>query len=301
MDRLDGLQLFVRVAECGSFSKAARAAGIGQPAVSKRIAALEARLGAQLLRRTSRGLSLTEAGQGLYESAVRLLGELDAAEARVGRGQASPAGRLRVAMSPAFGRMYVVPRLAEFLARFPGITVELDISERYVDLVEDGIDVAIRIGRLPDSSLIARRIGSMEAATVAAPRYLERFGEPATPAELERHAAVVFVFRGAPRPWEFAGPSGSLTILPKAVLSTNDAEHIRAAVRAGLGIGHAASWLFAGDLAAGTLRRILAAFTPPPYPISAVSPGGRLVPGKTKVFIDFLAGVCAAEPTLRLR
>lgn len=301
MDRLDVLQLFVRVADTGSFSKAARAAGIGQPTVSKQIAALEARLGAQLLRRTSRGLSLTGAGQDLYDSAVRLLQDLVAAEARIGRGRVSPSGLVRVATSAGLGRMYVVPRLPEFFARFPDIALDLDISERHVNLIEDGIDVAIRIGRLSDSSLVARGIGSMEAVTVAAPSYIERFGEPMTPDDLERHACVVFMFRGAPNPWEFKAPSGTRAILPKGPVRTNDAEHIRAAVRAGLGIGHNASWLFAADIASGAVRRLLREFVPAPYPINAVHPGGRLLPGKVKVFVDFLAQICADEPTLRIR
>lgn len=294
------MQLFVRVADTGSFSKAARASGVGQPAVSKQIATLEARLGAQLLRRTSRGLSLTRAGDDFYESAVRLLGDVEAAESRIGRGQASPSGIVRVALSAGFGRMYVVPRLPEFFARFPDVAVDLDVSERHANLVEDGIDVAIRIGRLTDSTLLARRIGSMQHLTVAAPSYLERCGEPMAPADLEHHAAVVFMFQGAPRPWEFAGPAGAVTVAPKGPVRTNDAEHIRAAVRAGLGVGHSAGWLFAADIASGAVVHLLKAFAPVPYPISAVSPGGRLLPSRVRVFVDFLAQVCDDEPTLRM-
>jgi LysR family transcriptional regulator for bpeEF and oprC len=301
MDRLDVMQLFARIAETGSFSKAARAAGVGQPTASKQITALEERLGAQLLQRTSRGLSLTDAGQAYYENCVRLLGEIEAVESSVGRGQTSPSGVVRVTLSAGFGRMYVVPRLPAFFAQYPDLTVDFEISERHVNLIEDGIDVAIRIGFLSDSTLRARRIGSAQAVTVASPAYLETFGEPTTPADLERHAAVVFMFRGAPRPWEFKGPSGAIAIQPKGGIRTNDAEHIRAAVRASLGIAHNAGWLFAPDIASGAVRVLLGGYAPNLYPIHAVHPGGRIVPTKVKAFIDFVARVCAEEPSLRIR
>jgi len=301
MDRLDVMQLFVRVADSGSFSKAARAAGIVQPTVSKQIAALETRLGAQLLRRTSRGLSLTSAGQDFYESAVRLLAELEAAESRIGHGQVAPSGRVRVALSPALGRMYVVPHLPEFFARFPDVSVDFDISERHVNLTEEGIDVAIRIGRLADSALSSRRIGSVEAVTVASPAYLARHGEPATLSDLERHACVTFMFHGAPYTWQFEGPSGPVAFEPKGPVRTNDAEHIRAAVIAGLGIGHAASWLFAKELASGALKPILNGSAPALYPIHAVFPGGRCVPSKVKIFVEFMTRIFAADPTLKIR
>jgi LysR family transcriptional regulator for bpeEF and oprC len=301
MDRLDVMRLFVRIAETGSFSKAARAAGVGQPTASKQIAALEERLGAQLLHRTSRGLNLTDAGQAYYELSIRLLSEIEAAESSVGRGKTSPSGLLRVALSAAFGRMYVVPRLPEFFARYPDLAIDLDISERHVNLIEDGVDVAIRIGFLADSTLIARRIGSMQLVTVASPEYLDRRGEPATPADLERHTTVVFMSRGAPRPWKFRGPSGVITVEPKGLVRTNDAEHIRAAVRAGLGVTLAAGWLFAPDIASDAVRPLLRDFASDPYPIHAVHPSGRIIPAKVKTFVDFLARVFAEEPSLRIR
>jgi LysR family transcriptional regulator for bpeEF and oprC len=300
MDRLDVMRLFLRVADTGSFSRTARAAGIAQPTVSKQIAALEKRLGAQLLRRTSRGLSVTEAGQAYYESAVRLLGDFDAAEARVGHGQIAPSGRVRVAISAAFGRIYVIPRLPEFFARFPDVSFDFDISERHVNLIEDGIDVAIRMGHLSDSTLLARRIGSMRAMTVATPDYLKAFGEPGTPFDLQGRTGIAFMFQGAVRSWRFKGPDGPLTVTPKEILRTNDAEHIRAAVLAGIGIGHAAGWLFAADVRSGALRHLLQDYTPPPDPINAVWAGGRVLPGKVKVFIDFLADICAGDDHLKI-
>jgi LysR family transcriptional regulator, regulator for bpeEF and oprC len=301
MDRLEALQLFVRVVESGSFSKAARAQNIVQPTVSKAIAALEERLGAQLLHRTSRGLSLTTAGQDYYDATVRLLGELEEAEGRIGRGQVAPAGLVRVASSAALGRMYLVPRLPAFFERFPDVAVQFEISERHVNLIEDGIDVALRIGILADSGLVARRIGSARGVTVASPAYLERRGTPETPAELANHDCVAFVFHGSPRPWTFKGPAGPIVVAPKGKIRSNDAEHIRAGVRAGLGIGHNVSWLYARELASGELRRLLTGYEPDPLPIHAVCPEGRHIPNRVRVFIDFLAETCAADPDLRIQ
>jgi len=301
MDRLDVMWLFVRIAETGSFSRAAREAGVGQPTASKQIALLEERLGARLLQRTSRRLNLTDEGQAYYEASVRLLGEVDAAESAIGRGAISPAGVIRVALSAGFGRMYVVPRLPEFFARYPDLAVDVNVSERHVNLIEDGLDVAIRIGFLADSTLLARRIGSMGVVTVASPEYLRQFGEPKIPADLERHKAVVFTYGGVPRPWLFKGPAGVITLEPVGPIRTNDAEHIRAAVRAGIGVAHNSSWLFAPDIASGAVLPLLGDFAPNPYPIHAVYPGARIVPAKVKVFVDFLAQVFAQEPSLRIR
>jgi LysR family transcriptional regulator for bpeEF and oprC len=300
MDKLDVMRLFVRVVETASFSKAAKAEGIGQPTVSKQVSALEARLGAQLLRRTSRGLSLTSAGEDFYEAAVRLLNDLDAAESRIGRGQVSPSGRIRVATSPAFGRMYIIPKLREFFDLYPDISVDLEISDRHVNLIEESIDVAIRIGNLADSALVARRIGSIEMATVASAAYVARRGIPMVPEDIERHDCVNFMFHGAPRPWEFKTPSGPVTYIPQGRVRSNDAEHIRAAVLSGLGIGHNASWLFASEIASGEVVHLLQDFVPPAYPIHAVSPGRRMS-SKVKVLVEFLADVFAQDPYLKIR
>jgi LysR family transcriptional regulator, regulator for bpeEF and oprC len=285
MDRLNAMQLFARVVESGSFSKAARAEGVVQPTVSKQIAALEDHLGAQLLNRTSRGISLTAAGQDFYDSAVRLLDELDEAEARVGRGQIAPSGLVRVATSAAIGRMYLVPHLPDFFARYPDIRLDFDVSERHVSLIEDGVDVALRIGNLADST----------------PVYLDRFGEPKTPAELAGHACIGFIFQGAPQAWRFNGPVGPIVLEPHGAFRSNDAEHIRAAVLAGVGIGHNASWLYAPAIGAGMLKPLLGDYAPHPNPIHAVCPAGRRVPGRVRAFIDFLAEICAADPHLRIR
>jgi DNA-binding transcriptional LysR family regulator len=300
MDQLEVMRMFVRVVDRGSFSAVAREAGIGQPAVSKQIAALEARLGAQLFRRTSRSLSVTEAGQDFYESALRLVDDLETAVSRVGRGQTVPSGLIRVALAPVFGRLHVLPRLGEFFARFPEIVVEMVVTERTVDLVHEGIDVAITHGSLTDSTVIARKIAATPVVTVATPEHLRRHGEPIRPADLEGRECITFVSGGAALPWRFKDRSGEVVHPPKGHLRTNDAEQIRVAVLAGLGLAHTPGWLFTRELASGEVRRILRRYERDPLPISAVHRGGRRLATKVRVFIDFLAEVFAAEPNLAL-
>ncbi|GAB5096728.1 LysR family transcriptional regulator [Caballeronia sp. HLA56] len=301
MDRIDVMRLFIRVADTGNFSKAARAAGISQPTASKTIAGLEARLGAQLLRRSSRGLGLTEAGQSFYEGAVAIVESVDDVEARVGSGEASPSGMVRVALSPAFGRMCIVPHLPRFCAQFPDVRVEFTVAQRYINLIEEGIDVAIRIGPLSDSTQIARRIGSTEYLTVASPAYTERMGVPKTVDDLVNHECIALMSRDSPRVWPFAGPDGTKEHVPQGPVRSNDAEYVRAAVIAGLGIGHNAGWLYSRDVEEGRLVPLLKAFRPAPFPINAVWPGSRQLPGRTRVFIEFLADLFAADPRLKVR
>jgi LysR family transcriptional regulator, regulator for bpeEF and oprC len=297
LDRLDAMGLFVRVVDSGSFSAVARTLGVGQPAISKQIAALEAHLGAQLLQRTSRSLTLTEAGRDFYESAVRVVSDVEAAESRVGRGRIAPSGLVRANVTPVFGRLYVVPRLREFFARYPGVAVELVVTDRLVNLIEEGIDLGIHNGELSDSSLIARKIAQTPIITVATPAYLAAHGEPETPVELEQHACVIYAPQGAPRAWGFAGPFAHQ---PKGAFRTNDAEQIRAAVLADLGLAHTPGWLFAAEIASGAVRPVLTEFEPARLPISAVRPGGRFLASKVRVFIDYLAEIFAEEPSLAL-
>lgn len=241
--------------------------------------------GARLLNRTARGLSVTAAGQDYYESSVRLLAEFEEADARIGRGQAAPTGMIRVASSAGFGRMYVLPKLPEFFARFPEVAVDFNVSERFISLIEDGIDVAVRIGHLSDSALVARRIGTMTVATVASPAYLERAGELRTPADLTRHDCIGFVHHGALTSWGFNGPAGPMTIEPKGQVRSNDAEHLRAAALSGLGISQSASWLYAPEIASGEVRQILTDYAPHDFPIHAVSAGAcRAAYGCSSIF-----------------
>jgi DNA-binding transcriptional LysR family regulator len=300
MDRFEAIQLFVRVVESGSFSAVAREVGIGQPAVSKQIAALEARLGAQLLRRSARNVSLTDAGQDFFESALRLVDDLQAAESRVGRGQRAPSGLVRVSVAPVFGRLYILPRLPAFYARFADISIELQVTERAVDLVQEGVDLAIHNGALADSSVVAKKIAATPVVTVATPSYLRRRGRPKSPSDLDGQECITFVSQGTTHPWRFKGKFGEIVHQPQGRLRTNDAEQIRAAVLLGLGLAHAPGWLFAEELAAGRVRRLLRSYERDPLPISAVHAGGRRLATKVRVLIDFLAEQLAKDPSLSL-
>ena len=301
MDQITAIRMFVRVAESGSFSAVARETGVGQPAVSKQITALEAHLGAQLLRRSSRSLSLTEAGQDFYESAVRLIYDLAAAESRVGRGQTAPSGLVRATVAPVFGRLHVVPRLPEFFVRYPDINVEVIVTDRIVNLVEDGVDLAIHNGALSDSTSVIRKIAATPVITVASPHYLRKYGEPTTPSELDGHRCVIFAQQGAPKTWGFKGKFGDFEYQPKGRFRTNDADQIRTAVLCHLGLAHSPGWLFAPDIASGDVRRVLRDYEPSPLTISAVHPAGRRLPTKVRVFIDFLVEIFAQEPGLIIR
>ncbi|MEQ5775555.1 LysR family transcriptional regulator [Thalassospira sp. NFXS8] len=300
MDKLDAMRMFVRVVESGSFSQAARDLNISQSTVSKQLAALEARLGIQLLQRNSRMLAVTPAGQDYYEATLDILQDIDLIEERVTEGQSAPAGLIRVSVSPAFGRMFIIPRLAEFRDRFPDILIEMEVSGRHVDLIEEGIDVAIRIGRLSDSALIARHIGDMRMITLASNTYFSRHGTPQNLAELNQHHCISYVYKGDILGWGFLVNGEQVTFDAKGAFRTNDAEHVRGAVLAGLGIAHHASWLFTRELASGEVIRILNAYAPPPYPINAVTSAGRRMPSRVRHFIDFLAAICAGQPELKI-
>lgn len=295
MDRIDALKIFVRVVESGSFSAVARELGVGQPTVSKQVAALERRLGTELLLRSSRKVSLTEAGRDFFDSASKLVADLDAAESRVGRGLRSPSGLVRVSVAPSFGALYIVPRLPEFLRRYPDVSVEVLASDRSAKLIEDGIDVAIRNGELTESSLIARKMGSTPIVVIGSPGYLDEHGEPTKPGDLDRHRCIVFSSQLGPRPWLFGGRDGHVSYLPQARFRTNDGEQIRTAVLAGLGLAQVPHWLCARELKAGSLRRVLRRYEPSALQISAVRPASRRPATRVIAFIDFLAETLAAN------
>ena len=299
MDRFSSLQLFARVVELGSFTRAAKELGIGQPSVSKQIAALEAHLGARLVDRTSRGLRATAAGLDLYNSTIRLLADMEEAEARIRGASKGPVGLVRIATPPVLGRMYIIPRLPDFITRFPEISVELSVAQRLTDLVKEGVDVALRVGSLESSSLVARRIGSIQTITVAVPGYLATHGTPTDPQDLVDHKLVTGQTDGEVLPWRFGGESGPWSMVPLGAVRSNDGEDLRAAVLAGIGITHGPSALFQADLREGRVVRILDAFTPAPVPIHAVCSSGRKMPQRVRVFVDFLAAAFAAEPSLR--
>src|ERR1700736_145370 len=203
MDRLDAMQGLVRVVEKSSFSAVAKERGIGQPAVSKQISALEDELGTELIHRTSRSIVLTEAGNDFYESASRILDDFESATSQIGRGQTSPKGLIRVTVPPTFARLHMVSKLPAFFAAYPDMAVEMAASESPTTIIEDGFDLAIHSGDLPDSTLVARRFAQTMIILVATPQYLARHGAPESPDDLNRFPAVVFVERVSAQPWSF--------------------------------------------------------------------------------------------------
>ncbi|MGY2404095.1 LysR family transcriptional regulator [Pseudomonas sp. SDO5222_S391] len=300
MDHINRMQLFARVVETGSFSSAGKAEGVAQSTVSKEISALEKRLGAQLIRRSARGLSVTEQGRYFYDFALGMLADLDAAETWIRTGDTAPRGRIRVAAPAVLSSRFIAPHLPELLLKHPELSIDMEVSERYVSLVEDGIDVAVRIGVLKDSSLIARRIGSLEPVVVGAPSYLAARGVPRSPTDLETHVCLPFLFQGGSKTWKFRSPQGNINISPSSRLRTNDAESVHAIARAGLGLAQGPRWMFAQDLEQGTLVAVLEEYRADLVPIHAIASGSRRMTGAIKVLVDFIAQKMDGMPHLRV-
>src|SRR5580693_4772358 len=220
VNKLDAMQIFVRVVEKGSFSAVAKERGIGQPAVSKQISALEDELGTELIRRGSRSIALTEPGRDFYESALHILDDLENATSRIGRGQTAPKGLIRVTVPPTFARLHMVSKLPAFFAAYPDMAIEMSTSESPTTIIEDGFDLAIHSGDLPDSTLVARRLGQTMTVLVATPQYLARYGAPKSPEDINRFRSVVFVERGSVQPWSFGSGQDAKRVIPTGVFRT---------------------------------------------------------------------------------
>src|SRR6201984_1061959 len=281
------MQIFVRVIEKGSFSSVARERGIGQPAVSKQISALENELGTELMHRTSRSIALTEAGRDFHESALRILEDFESATSRIGRGQTAPKGLMRVTVPPPFARLHMVSKLPAFFAAYPDMAVELGASESPTTIIEDGFDLAIHSGDLPDSTLVARRFAQTMIILVATPQYLTRHGAPESPDDLHRFRSVVFVERGSIQPWSFGSGRDVKRVIPTGVFRTSDIEQMRMGVLEHLGIAQAPAWLFAAELREGTVIRLLTQFERT-VPILVVRPASRRMPTKVRIFVEHL-------------
>lgn len=284
MDRLAAMAQFVRVVEAGSFSAAARSLGQGQPALSKAIAQLEAYLGTRLLTRTTRALSPTEAGRTFYAHAVAAIDAADAAEAVVRASTAALAGPLRVCAPVTFARLHIVPKLATFLESHPGITLDLVLDDRRIDLVSEGIDLAVRAGPLDDSSLIASHLGHAERVVVAAPHWAA--ANPVDTPDALRDAGSV-IYAGA-RKWIFARDGETRLVALRQGLSVNAVEGQRAAVIAGLGPTIASRWAFADAISNGTVGELLSDWTLPQVDLWLVAPAGRQMTRRARAFADFL-------------
>jgi len=293
MDRLDAMRLFVRLVECGSFSAVGREAGIGQPAVSKRIAALERHLGTQLLMRTSRQVVVTEAGKSLYAPIKRLLDDADALESSAAARHVAPRGIVRLSTAPAHGRLCITPLLPAFFRRYPDVQIALSVSERPVDLIGEGIDIAVRHGSLRDATLAARPLTSADFVLVASHGYLAGRGAPVSLDELDAHDCIVFARGQERRPWAFRKGAERLSYMPHGSLLTGDAEQIRAAVLCGLGISQVPRWLLDKEIAAGEVQVLLPAMQPDPVPVSLVVAAGRRAPARVRVCIDYLVAAFA--------
>src|SRR5689334_19686419 len=264
MDRLKAMQAFVQVVDSGSFSAAARRLNVGQPALSKSIAQLEDRLGVKLLVRTTHGLVPTEAGLNFYERSRRSIEEADEAELAARGAGSGLAGKLCVSAAVTFARLHLMPRLPGFLAQHPDPEMEVVLDERTIDLVREGVDVALRMGKLADSSLTARRIASCRHLVLRTPAYFERAGVPTTPGDLAAHRAVIYGQRGGGAVWPFRREGDELTVTLRGQLHVSAAEGVRAAVFANAGIAITSEWMFAPEIVNGTVKPVLQDWELPP-------------------------------------
>ncbi len=289
MDTLAGLRLFIRVVETGSFSRASADLSLTQPTATKHVAALEARLGARLFHRSTRGVTPTEVGAAYYDKAKAIVRELEEADNLAALMQSRVQGTLRISSSVAFGRRVLTPLVLRFMQQHPGLQIDLSFDDRYVNLVEQGIDLAIRMGRLADSSLGARYLGVNPWVLVASAAYLKRRGTPAAPDALTQHDALIYSSVQGDERWHFAGADGKTLQVPvKGPLRSNNLSALLAAARAGLGLA-ALPWYVAHDsVRDGVLQPLLTAWTLPSQEIHAVYTSPRLVPTKVLGFIDFL-------------
>jgi DNA-binding transcriptional LysR family regulator len=291
MDRLDSMRVFVAVAEQRGFAAAARRLGLSAPSVTRAVAALEDRIGSPLLQRTTRALRLTEAGARYLADCKRILAEIDDAEASAAGSHRDPKGQLGITAPVMFGRMHVAPLLLDFLDRHPLVTARLLLLDRVVDLLEEGLDVALRIAHLPDSALHAVRVGAVRRVVCAAPNYLQRNGVPERPSDLASHSAITFARSPADAEWSFAAPGTGTAerATPSARLSVNAADVAIAAPVAGKGLARVLSYQIAPEIAPGRLAIVLAQYEAPPVPVHLVHLAGRRADAKLRAFIDFAA------------
>ncbi|OQS42801.1 LysR family transcriptional regulator [Chromobacterium haemolyticum] len=289
MDRFSEIRAFVCVAELGSFAAAAERLELSRAVVTKLVSSLEGRLGVRLMHRTTRRLSLTEAGETYLGQAGGLLAELDDLDARLSQGASSPVGRLRVSAPVSFGMRYLGRVVAGFHQQYPQIEVELNLNDRRVDLVEEGFDLGLRVSNLSDSSLVARRLARIRDLVVAAPSYLQRCGTPATPADLAEHQCLLYALTTQPNLWDFTAPDGSSgRVKVKGMLRANNGDILTDAAIHGMGVILQPRFLVEQGLAEGTLVPLLSDYDWHCLDLSAVYPARRHVPGKVRAFVDYL-------------
>jgi DNA-binding transcriptional LysR family regulator len=302
VDSLSEVAVFVRVVELGSFTRAADALEISKAAVSKQVSRLEQRLGARLLHRTTRRLTLTEAGDALYRRSSGALAELSEAEREVAQLTGAPRGLLRVSAPVYFGSVSLAPHLHDFRARYPDITLDLELDDRLVDLVKERFDVAVRISAMTDSSLVARRLAPCPLTVVGSPAYFRRHGVPRTPAELAGHQCLAYALARAPNEWRFRPPRGRwVAVTVASALRSNNDFVLKQAALDGLGLGMFPSFFVERELADGRLRQVLADCETPAASINVVYATRRQLLPKVRAFVDFMAERFAPKDTAARR
>lgn len=289
---LQGLTAFSETVRQGSFAAAARELGLTPSAVAKSVARLEADLGLKLLHRTTREVSLTSDGRDLAERCRRVVDEIGALRSDAEGARGEPSGTLRITAPVTFGKRVLVPKIAALVARYPRLAVDLALNDRYADLVREGLDAAVRVGALGDSSFVARRIAQQQLVFCASRAYLARHGRPVSPQALDGHRCLAFRLptSGRIRPWEFVHNGRVATHMPETRIVVNDGEAIVAAAVAGAGIAQVPGYMAEDAIASGALAEVMKAHRPPALPISLVYAGGRLVPPRLRVLVDALAG-----------
>ncbi|MDQ1363829.1 MAG: LysR family transcriptional regulator [Pseudomonadota bacterium] len=290
MDRYTEMQIFVRVAESGSLSATAERMNIAKSAVSRRLAELESRLGVQLLHRTTRRISLTESGRHYFQQAQRLLADLEEVEQSVASEHTHLRGLLRLAVPLSFGIRHLAPLFDEFMLQHPDVQLELNLDDRTVNLLEEGLDLAIRIGMLADSTLMARRLATVQQIVCASPQYLEQFGEPHSPEELKQHAALNYSNVPESQLWQFSLPGHkTLNVRPRVRMRANNGDVLLQAAIDGLGILVSPDFICRDAIGQGLLRPMLSDYPQPDLHVYAIYPAQRHLPRRVRVLIDFLA------------
>jgi DNA-binding transcriptional LysR family regulator len=289
------METFVCVIESGSFSAAARLLNVGQPAVSKSIAQLEDRLAVRLLLRSTRGLTPTEAGQAFYERSKRAIEEADEAELAARGSAGALSGHLRVSAAVTFARLHIIPRLPSFLDRHPDLNIDIVLDDENIDLLERGIDVALRMGVLGDSTMTARKLAHGRRCVVGSPAWFAKAGEPRMPADLVSHQAIVYEQGGGGSVWSFKRGNTETSIVVAGRIRVNAAEGVRAAVLADMGVAIASEWMFAPEIASGAVRLVLSDWELPGIDLWAVFPSGRMVTAKARAFAAWVEEIFGAS------
>jgi DNA-binding transcriptional LysR family regulator len=304
VDRLTSMSIFVRVVQASSFTAVADELGTTQSSVSKIIAKLEQHLGVQLLIRSNRHLRLTEVGANYYERCLTMLAAFDDLENSVWNDQSVPTGSLRVSCPQVFGERHVMPIVLAFLKLYPEVKIDLEMSDRFVGLVEEGFDLAIRLGNLVEGNLIVSRIAVDPRVLVAAPAYLERHGTPETPQDLLQHRCLVYSYLSTRNHWHFTGPEGDTSVRVSGPFKVNNGEALRAAVLDGLGIAMLGQYLIGDDVRCGAVKTVCQAYVPHPLDVQVVFAPTRHLPQRVRVFIDYLRrelrARLVADPIARL-